>query len=125
MKFINTFEEACEAKKLNPLTVIPDFSCYPEKHRKAMVAHAKLVIIGEASNEDWVPDWANYEQPKFYPWFDYTAETSAGSGFAFDGYVDWHSRSIVGSRLCFQSRELAEHIGKTFEHLYKDYFVIE
>ena len=42
MNEIKTFEDACKALKLDPEKVIPDFSMFPEKHQKAMIAHAKL-----------------------------------------------------------------------------------
>ncbi|WP_407266867.1 hypothetical protein [Tenacibaculum maritimum] len=47
---LKTFEDACKVEKLDPKTVIPDFSCYPEVDRKSMEAHAKLVIIVRAAN---------------------------------------------------------------------------
>ena len=119
---IKTFEDACKALKLDPEKVLPDFSMFPEQHRKAMTAHAKLIIIAQALNGNWKPDWDNGEWDKYYPWFD--MDSSSGSGFSYDGYDDWCSISLVGSRLCFKSRELAEYAGKQFEDLYRDYFVI-
>lgn len=35
------------------------------------------------------------------------------------------SASFVGSRLCFKSSELAEHAGKNFTSVYKQFMVIE
>lgn len=37
-----TFEAYCKAKKIDPNQIIPDFAYYPEKHRQAMIDHAKL-----------------------------------------------------------------------------------
>ena len=122
MTKIKTFEDACEALELDAKKVIPDFSMFPEKHQKAMVAHAKLIIIAEALNEGWEPDWGNREWDKYYPWFDMGG--SSGSGFAYVGYAHWDSASACGSRLCFKSRELAEYAGEQFKELYKDYFLI-
>lgn len=119
---IKTFEDACTALGLNPETVLPDFSLFPEKHQKAMTAHAKLIIIAEALNEGWKPDWKDYSERKYELWFD--MDSSAGSGFSYLGYDDWASTSYVGSRLCFKSRELARYAGEQFEKLYEDYFVI-
>jgi len=123
---IKTFEDACKYLRLDPKKVMPDFSCYPKEDHAAMIAHAKLVIIARAVNKIankgklWKPDWSNYNQLKYYPWF----EMRGSSGFRFGGCAYWLSRSIVGSRLCFISREVAEYIGKTFEDLYKHYFTI-
>ena len=121
---IKTFEDACKALKLDSKKVLPDFSMFPEKHQKAMIAHAKLVIIAQALNGDWEPNWYDYNEFKYYPWFE-MYESSSGSGFSFYDFGVWDSASYVGSRLCFKSRELAEYAGTQFEALYKDYFVIE
>jgi len=124
MKEIKTFEDACKSLGLDPSNVIPDFSLFPEKDRKAMIAHCKLVIICDALNrsenegKEYIPDWESWDEIKYYPWFDL-----ASSGFRFADYAYWHTHSFVGSRLCFKSRELAEYAGKQFEDIYKDYFV--
>ncbi len=121
---IKTFEDACNAIGLQqPELVIPDFSFFPESDRKAMIAHAKLVIIAKAINGDWVPDWTNGEWDKYFPWF--RMGSSSGVGFSFVGYDDWRSGSFVGSRLCFETREKAKYAGTQFEELYKIYFVKE
>jgi hypothetical protein len=123
---LKTFEDACKELKLNAKKVLPDFSCYPKKDHAAMQAHAKLVIIARAANKiankgkEWTPDWSNYNQWKYYPWF----EMGGSSGFRFYDCDFWHSDSDVGSRLCFISREAAIYIGKQFTDLYKDYFTL-
>ena len=121
---IKTFEDACKALNLNAETVIPDFSQYPEEDRKALVAHAKLIIINKAINGGWKPDWSNDDQYKYYPWFDMDSSASGG-GFSYDDCAYWSTYSDVGSRLCFETREKAKYAGKQFESLYKEYFVIE
>jgi len=119
MKEIKSFEDAC--KKLGIKTKLPDVSMMPADQQKAIIAHYKLVIIAQALNDGWKPDWSNYDEWKYYPWFD----MSAASGFAFDDYVHWDSTSTVGSRLCFKTRELAKYAGTQFLSLYKEYFVIQ
>lgn len=116
---IKTYEAACKALKLNPKN-IPVVSNIPKKHKDAIVAHYKLVIIAEAINEGWTPDWADYNQYKYYPWFEMK---KAGAGFSIvcSGWVDYSS---FGSRLCYKSRELAEYAGKQFEKLYNTYMTL-
>ena len=121
MNKIKTFEDACLA--LGILASIPDFSAMPEKMQKPLLAHYKLVIIAEALNEGWVPDWTNGEWDKYYPWFK--MGSPSGVGFSYDDCADWYALSNVGSRLCFKSSELAKYAGTQFESLYKEYFVIE
>jgi hypothetical protein len=117
---IKTFEDACKAINVEP-TIIPDFSLFPESDRQSMIDHAKLIIIAKAINGDWIPDWKNWAQSKYYPWFK--MGSPSGGGFSCHVYADWYSSSRVGSRLCFETREQAKYVGKQFEDLYKSYFV--
>lgn len=123
---VKTFEDACAVEKLNPKKAVPDFKLYPTKDRKAMIAHAKLVIIARVLNKlanegkQWKPDWSNYSQWKYYPWF----EMGGSSGFRSNVCDNWCSGSYVGSRLCFISSEVARYAGEQFTKLYKDYFVM-
>jgi hypothetical protein len=119
---IKTFEDACTKLGLDAAKLLPDFSMFPEQHQKAMKAHAKLIIIAEALNDGWKPDWENGKWDKYYPWF--VMGSPSGSGFSFRGYDHWNTSSNAGSRLCFKSDEIAEYAGKQFEELYKDYFVM-
>jgi hypothetical protein len=118
---IKTFEDACQVLNLDATTVIPDFSLFPKEEQEPMKAHAQLIIIAKAINGDWTPDWSDYKQLKYYPWFE--MGSPSGVGFSFDDFADWRTFSAVGSRLCFESREKAKYVGQTFEDLYKTYFV--
>jgi len=84
------------------------------------VAHQKAVILTKAFNEGWVPDWNDGSQYKYFPWF----EMGGSSGFRCDVYDSWRSYSRVGSRLCFKSGKLAEHVGKKFTSVYKQFMLI-
>jgi len=123
---IKTFEDACKVLKLDAKKVIPDFSCYPKKDKKAMEAHAKLIIIVKASNKiennnkEWTPDWSNYDEYKYEPYFYLKG---GSSGFRYNGYGLWYSGTSVGSRLCFKTRELAEYIANQFIDLYEAYIL--
>ncbi len=117
---IKTFEDAC--KVLGIGIEVPEVSALPEKHRNAIVAHYKLVIIAQALNEGWEPDWSNDDEYKYYPWFDMSS--GSGSGFSCVDYDYSLSISSVGSRLCFKSWKLAKYAGQQFEDLYKDYFTV-
>lgn len=124
LKQLKTFEAACKIESLDPKKVIPDFSGFPKKDRKSMIAHAKLVIIVRAANrlandgKEWVPDFDNLNQYKYEIWFK-----KYSSGFRFYVRAYWFSDSSVGSRLCFISSEVAEYIGKKFIKLYNEYLL--
>lgn len=120
MKKIKSFEAACKALKLNPKK-LPVVSSIPKKYRDAIVAHFKLVIIAEALNEGWKPNWEDYNEYKYYPYFD----MQSGFGFVVTLCGTWHAYAGGGSRLCFKTRELAEFAGRKFRKLYKAYMVIK
>lgn len=126
MKNIKTFEDACAALKLDP-AALPVVTGLPEKHQKAIQAHYKLVIIAEALNDGWKPIWKDWEECKYYPWFQMDSDDDEvpGSGFSYYVYRYDDAFACVGSRLCFKTRALAEYAGKQFSSLYKDYFLIQ
>lgn len=122
---VKTFDEACFLKGLDSANVLPDVSGFPEEHQEALIALAKLIIIVSAVNGEWKPDWNKSDTLKWYPWFDMETDKNNPTGFRFDDALCFYSRSDVGSRLCFESREAAEYVGKQFTDLYKVYFTIQ
>ena len=122
MAKIKSFEEACKKLGINPEEVKITLPKEMEVHTKALEAHAKLVVITEAINEGWKPDWENGKWDKYYPWFK--MGSASGVGFSYVGSDNWNSDSLVGSRLCFKSAKLAEYAGNQFEDLYREYFVL-
>lgn len=119
---VKSFEDACKVLKRD--TTLPDFSMIPEKDRKPLIAHYKLTVICEALNEGHVHDWANGKWDKWCPYF-YMKGSSSSGRFSFLGSDYQRSASLVGSRLCFKSEELADYAGTHFEDLYEEYFVID
>ncbi len=87
-------------------------------------AYQQIKLIASALNEGWVPDWQNDDQWKYYPWFDMD-DSSASGRFSFDLSADLGSGSLVGSRLCFKSRELCRHAAETFLEIYREFFTIK
>ena len=124
---VQSFEEACQLRGYDANTVLPEVSNYPVVHQKAMIAFAKLVIINEAMNEGKKFDWNDYDQNKYYPWFDMEKDDEVNpSGFRFrDALYDFSlTYAAGGSRLCFHSRSDAEFAGQHFVELYRDILVI-
>lgn len=122
---IKTFEGACKALGINPKS-LPDVKALPKKHQKALVAHYKLIIIIEALNEGWEPNWNDRGQYKYFPYFQVEASEKKPAGFGFSNahYDSWPAGTHVGSRLCLKSYDLALYAGKQFKKEYKDYFLI-
>lgn len=90
-------------------------------HTQDEKAYRIIKLLAKSLNEGWVPDWSDSSQYKYFPWF----EMLGPSGFRFGDFVGWGSGSAVGARLCFKSRELAEHAGKNFTEVYKQFMTID
>jgi hypothetical protein len=123
---IKTFEAACAALKLDPKKVTPKVVGFPKQHAKALIAVGKLMIIVQALNGDWKPDWQDTDQPKYYGWWDLNKDKSNTSGFRLNYVIYYFYYSFVGSRLCFRSRELAEWAFKQpqIKKLYKEFMTL-
>ena len=113
---IKSFEDAC--KHLGIDSNLPSVLLIPEEFRKTVIAGFKLMIIYKAINNGWKPDWSNYSQGKYYPWFEVL---SSGFGFSLASYAFDYTHT--DARLCTESPEKALYIGKQFEAEYKDYFL--
>jgi hypothetical protein len=108
---IKTYEDACKRLNLDP-TKIPDTSIVPLKYRRSIIAYHKLLIIHEALNDGWTPDWYRSSQIKFYVWLSYEKlGVSSTRAAAYPG------------RLCCKHYELAQYIADTFKSEYWDYFL--
>ena len=123
-KEIKSFDDAC--KKLGIEVNLPEVSALPEKHRKSVLAFFMLTIIIQAINDGWEPNWNDYNEWKYYAWFEVEAseDNPAGSGFSRSGYGDSRARTRVGSRLCFKSAAQCDYARKQFADLYRDYLLM-
>ena len=112
--------------------VIRELGDDPEEFKNAIsimdepdeIAYVKLKLIAKALNEGWTPDWSNGEWDKWYPWFKMDDSSSAGR-FSFGGAALQDSCSLVGSHLCFKSKDLATYAGTQFLDIYKDFFTVK
>lgn len=117
---IKTYEDACEDQGITPLDQT-DFLFLPDIDQKHAFAAHKINTIIRSLNEGWVPDWNNSSEYKYYVWYKWAG---SGSGFTCVGYDCGCAYSIVGSRLHFKTRELAQYFAKTFIKEINDYFII-
>lgn len=112
---IKTFQQACKKLGLNPKRCLPGVSRMLKQDQAATLAFARLVIVARALNDGWEPDWNNYNEYKYFPWF--WMNKPGFRLFVIDCDLAF-THATGGSRLCFRSRELAEHAAKYFK---KDY----
>jgi hypothetical protein len=110
---IKTFEDACAIAGEDP-----NDKKFTEG-TKDEIAYKKLKVIVKVLNEGWYPNWENSDEYKYVPWFEY----SSGSGFSDADCDCWYSFSVVGSRLCFKTRELAEYAANQFKGIYNDFLI--
>lgn len=113
---VKSFEDACQVLGIS--TNVPEVKGLPRKHQKAIIANYKLIIIAEALNEGWKPNWQDSDEYKYYPWFDMS--NPAGVGFSNAAYAASDTFASFGSRLCLKNRELAIYFGQTFTDLFND-----
>lgn len=109
-EIVKTFEDACINRGYHPETILP-YKCPKNKREYAMNDYARLDIIAEALQQDFVFDWSDSNQRKWRVWFEHS---SSGFGFSFTHYVYSYSVTTVGSRLCMPTEELAIYFGKQF-----------
>jgi len=112
---IQTIEDAYAELGRKPEDFRP-YSQPPNQRQEAMNAMADIWTVVEAANEGWQPDWKNDDEYKWYPFFD-----MSGDRLVFYGANYWGQGSDVGSRLCFRTRDLAEHFGKKFIEVYEKF----
>jgi hypothetical protein len=107
---IKTFEDACLAVGIEWID--------PESLPDDVVAYMKLRIICQALNGGKWMDYSDTDETKYYPWFN---ASGSGVGFSFNVYFNDRSGSTVGSRLVFESREMAKYAGNQFLDIYNQY----
>jgi hypothetical protein len=113
---VKSFEDACQVLGIS--TNVPEVKGLPRKHQKAIIANYKLIVIAEALNEGWKPNWQDSDEYKYYPWFDMS--NPAGVGYSSTNHAASYTIAAVGSRLCLKNRELAIYFGQTFTDLFND-----
>lgn len=113
---VKSFEDACQVLGIS--TNVPEVKGLPHKHQKAIIANYKLIVIAEALNEGWKPNWQDSDEYKYYPWFDMS--NPAGVGYSYSNVTASIASAFIGSRLCLKNRELAIYFGQTFTDLFND-----
>ena len=113
---VKSFEDACQVLGIS--TNVPEVKGLPRKHQKAIIANYKLIVIAEALNEGWKPNWQDSDEYKYYPWFDMS--NPAGVGCSHTNITASNTLASFGSRLCLKNRELAIYFGQTFTDLFND-----
>jgi len=102
----------------------------PANISRGLIALLKLQVIVFAVNNDepgqpeWIADYNNKDQYKWFPW--YVGGDRSGSGFRFgESYCLWaYAYTTGGARLALKDEERAEHMNEHFADLYKELYLI-
>ena len=93
-------------------------------HNRALVALNKLFTIAQAWNmlDNFVPNFSNYEQFKWFPCFEYNKDTKE---FVFDKarYTLSYTNAPTQLRICFRTEKRAEQFGRQFVYFYNQVFL--
>jgi hypothetical protein len=116
---IKTIEDAFKKNGYDS-TKLPDFSMIPEKFRTQLTTCFLLMVIFEAINDGWEPDFSDHSQGKYYPW---PWVLSSGFGFSTSDFTCGRARTGVGSRLCTDASEKAIYILEQFPDLWKSWLL--
>jgi hypothetical protein len=101
-------------------SILPDVSRIPEKFQNSLVTAYLLMVVFDAINDGWEPDFANHGQAKYFPW---AWLLSSGFGFSYSGYCYDYTHACVGSRLCTDTSEKAIYVLEQFPALCKSWFL--
>lgn len=142
---IKTFDDAMEELgEDHPLVKEYNALCDAEVTEN-MVAYSRLLIVTEALNEGWKPNFVEINT-RYFPYFriyndeeikEILEEEKPFVIFHSKGYMfaDGGMRCVkpfadtlfmdggVGARMAFKTKELAEYAGNQFIKLYADYFL--
>jgi len=109
---IQTVEDAFQATGRPQV----DFSNVPEDLREHFENYYKGIVLTESLNKGWKPDWENWNEPKWRPWFRMSA---SAFGFLTAIYDDTISTAGSGSRLQNVDEETAEYSATQFPEIWK------
>ena len=93
---------------------------------EAIDALDKLFLIAKAWNkeDEFVPDFSDWNQKKWFPWFKYDKEDKRFVLSATTSSPTYeYASAYFGSRLCFKTSERAWQFGKQFSELYNKVFL--
>ncbi len=125
---VQTIEDAYTEKGLVRHEEIP-FANPKNARQEAVNSFLDAIVLTEAYNEGWEPNWDDSEEEKYEIWWDMRSDeldvSAVGSGFSLDGVGFAYSDTFVGSRLVFKTRALARAAAERFVQVYRGFMVIK
>lgn len=122
-KEITNVELAFADQNIDIATLDSMFEQVPEKFRKHLKDDFVLQVVTAAINGDSVPDVANTNVARHYPWWSIDNKDGGVSGRGLSLFIVVYDYSItyVGPRHLFAEEEGAEHAAEYFLPQYEAY----
>ena len=117
---IKSYSDGCKRTNLPELTE-DDFAAVPEPLRRYMHNIYILIVLFQAINDGWVPDFSNQNEVRYYPW-----PWLSSSGFDFSAsYCNFAgTNATCGSRLCTNKPEKAIYMLEQFPQYEKEFLLL-
>jgi hypothetical protein len=116
---IKTVEDAFKKCGQN-IQKLEDLTMIPEKYRHSIWSAFLLMVVFDAINDGWEPDFSNHNEARYFPW---PWVLSSGFGFSDSRYTYASATAYVGSRLCTNSAEKTKYVLVQFEDLWKSWLL--
>jgi hypothetical protein len=113
---IKNYSDVCFELDIDELTIDSFNFITDEKDRLKIFRFYQIKQIEKVFNQNWIIDWSNTNQYKYYPWFKLSS-SSGLVGFAGSAYD--HAGSCAGVGF-FKNSEISNYVGKTFIDIYTD-----
>lgn len=110
---VTTYKEVCKRLKIKELS-IKDFAQFGEDALKQLAFH-QIKNLERFFNGDWIADWKNQSQYKYYPYF--TLNSSGGLVFLGSDCVYFYFLGRVGY---YKDPKTSDHVGKNFKDIYEN-----
>lgn len=115
---VRNYSDVCNGLGIKELR-ITDFLKFPSDQRRKLLAAHKILNIAKLFNGDWILNWKDDDQRKWYPYF--TTDSSTGLGWVFRGS---HCCVVFsyGQVSFYKDEQTSNHCGELFLEIYVDLF---
>ena len=120
---ITTLADAYASLGLNKDEETP-FANPKNSRQEAANAVMDAMVLTEALNDGWIPDYDNNE-PKYEIWWFMRSKAAGGPGFSCYGYSFGASDSFVGARLVFRDWRVGKYAATQFPEVYEPFMTFK
>jgi hypothetical protein len=108
---VTDYKEVCKRLAV-PVLTEKDFSFLPQDQRGKALAFHKIKNLEKFFNKNWVPNFSDSSEYKYYPYF----EKRSGRWVFIGSYGYLYGFS--GGVGLYKSKEISDHIGNNFKDIY-------